>query len=327
MTSVEKRITGGDPHVTAARRLASQEEQGRKNWPLENPGSRIVDAYPRLFSPLASVRFNPFTGDLHLATYVPDRQNPGASLKRWSRYAGLEELTGATAEVLSHYHSPDGDLVTTTQALVDFTQTKGALFREREVASDELDAFMHEATALLAQGGFRKPILPLKDKIRKQIVAGLGPDSLNRRNPLIARTRLASAVVKLCMLEQVQDKVAKKYLELFAYLLPDFDLEQEVAAGVLDELRDPHSQLQLLRTMGDDTEPPVKSAPWRGPLMQAYFGMFANGRRSIDPRFFEDNGSLLQRVKTGPIDSYKPELIAQLQQALEDGTNIYRASV
>ena len=326
MPSVEGRITGGDPRAKAAR-IATYQAEGRKQRPLENPDLKIIESYPRLFTPLPSVRFNPFSGELHLATYVPDRTNPEASVKRWSQFGGLEELTGVTAEIIERYSPPDGDLIKTTQDLMAFTQEKGDVFRSRSVPSAELDVFMEEATTLLDQNGFHKPILPLKDKVRKQIIASLGPDSLDRRNPLIARTRLASAIVKLCMLEQIQDMVAKKYLELFTYLLPEFDLERAVAADILAELRDPDSDLQLLRTMGSDTESPVKSAPWRGPLMRAYFGMFANGRRSIDRRFFDGEEALLRRIEDEAIARYKPYLIEGVVRSMEDGTNVYTDSV
>ncbi len=326
MPSVEGRITGGDPRVKVAR-LASQQAEARNKWPLENPDLRVIESYPRLFTPLPSVRFNPFSGELHLATYVPDRTKPELTVKRWSQFGGLEELTGATVEIITQYSSPNGDLIKTTQDLMAFTQAKGDIFRSRSVPSAELDEFIEEATTLLDRNGFHQPILPLKDKIRKQIVAGLGPDSLDRRNPLIARTRLASAIVKLCMLEQIQDKIAKKYLELFSYLLPEFDLERSVAAGILAELHDPHSNLALLRTMGSDTDSPVKSAPWRGPLMQAYFGMFSNGRRSIDRRFFEGEEELLRRIESEAIAHYKHLLIEGITQSLEDGTNVYTDSV
>lgn len=323
MATVEGRILGPDPKATAAARLSSSREDQRHRWPLENPQMKIVDAYPRVLAHLSSVRFNPFTGELLLATYVPDRKDPEKTVKRWSTFGGLEELTGFSAEMVLRNDPTNGKLAEGTRNLIDLTQQKGELFRSQTVPESDLAQYLDEATEILKQSGFEKPILGLKKRIRDQIKTGLGKDSIYRRNPLIARTRLVSAMVKLLMVEQLQDMVAKKYVELFAYLLPEFDLERSVTQEILRELQDPESELQTLRMMGDDKESPVKAAPWRGPLMQAYFGMFANGKKSIDGRFFEGKRELLDRVKIEPIANYKQILIDAVSQSLQDGSNIY----
>jgi len=326
MVTVERRITGGDVQATAIARLASRPAQGKLQWPLENPKHHIVESFPRLISSLPSVRFNPFDGKLHLATYVPERSNPENTVKRWSKFMDLESITGAAVEIFTRYEPAHGPLVNATRKLIAFSQDKGEVFRNRRVQTEELDEFMQEASKVLEDCGLRQPILPLKDKVRVQILAGLSPDSQNRRNPLIARTRLISAVVKLFMIEQIQSKVAQKYLELFAYLLPEYELERTLTQEILQELQDQNSDLRTLHTMGDDIHSPVKSAPWRAPLMQAYFGIFANGKKSLDSRFFVNKDPLLGKIKRSAIENYKPELIAAIEQSLKDGINIYASS-
>lgn len=323
MATVEGRILGPDPKATATARLASSREDQRQRWPLENPQMKIAEAYPRVFSHVSSVRFNPFNGSMLLATYVPDRKDPEKTVKRWSTFGGLEELTGFSAEMVLRNDPTNGKLTEGTRNLIDLTQQKGELFRSQVVSDSDLAQYLDEATEVLKQSGFEKPILGLKKRIRDQIKAGLGKDSIYRRNPLIARTRLVSAMVKLLMVEQLQDMVAKKYLELFTHLIPEFQLEQLLTQELLDELKDDDSELALLRTMGDDTNSPIKCAPFRRAAMQAYFGMFSNGRRSIDPRFFTDYPDLRHQIETLQISQYKPELIAHLEEALSDGSHIY----
>ncbi len=323
MGTVEGRILGSDPKATASARLASTREDRKNRWPLENPRMGIAEAYPRVFSHLESVRFNPFDGSLLLATYVPDRKDPEKTMKRWSTFGGLEELTGFSAEMVLRNDPTNGKLVEGTRNLIDLTRQKGELFRSQVVPESDLAQYLDEATEILKQSGFEKPILGLKKRIRDQIKAGLGKDSIYRRNPLIARTRLVSAMVKLLMVEQLQDMVAKKYLELFTHLLPEFQLEQALTQQLLDELKDDDSDLALLRTMGDDISSPIKCAPFRRAAMQAYLGIFSNGRRSIDARFFTDYPDLRHQIETLQISDYKPELIANLEQALADGSNIY----
>lgn len=323
MATVERRILGSDPKARVKERLASSQGDIRNPLPLENPRMRIAEAYPRVIPHLASVRFNPFDGTLLLATYVPDQKDSEKSVKRWSTFGGLEELTGFSAEMVLRNDPTNGKLVEGTRNLIDLTQQKGELFRSQTVPESDLERYLEEATIVLKQSGFDKPILGLKKRIRDQIKTSLGKDSIYRRNPLIARTRLASAMVKLLMVEQLQDMVAKKYLELFSHLLPEFQLEQTLTQALVDELQDDGSELALLRTMGDDTGSPIKCAPFRRAAMQAYFGIFSNGKKSIDARFFTDYPDLRHKIETLQISQYKPELIAHLEEALSDGSNIY----
>ncbi len=324
---VEKNILGQDPKAKAAAILDSSHPV----ITLEHSGLANIKGMPHLFLGDDRVRFHPFTGELYVSRYRDTERGPKQGFPRFS---DMEGAMGYTTHLIAGYHPESGDVVQRTALLHQFVSEKLSAFGANAVTDEDLDTFRMETEQRLGELGFSTAIKPNKVLVDKQVRKGVGPDSLARRNPLISRSRLASALLKLYMEGQFEDRVMQKYAELFFMLLGEYEFERSYAEGVLAELENPGSELEMLRGAGEmiSSRMPVKVAPFRIPVMQAHVAIFAD-KKHLQPvqhgKYFENAPDLWKRIKEigNHIDDVRPTLIENLQDAIQSDSNVYAHSV
>lgn len=327
MATVEQKILGDDPKGRAAQRMDSK----RPVISLENSAIANIKGMPHLFLGDDRVRFHPFTGELYVSRYRDTESGPKQGFPRFS---DMEGAMGYTTHLMASYHPESGDVVKRTARLHEFVVEKLNAFGSNSVTDDDLDLFRAETEQRLGELGFSTAIKPNKVLIDKQVRKGVGPDNLARRNPLVSRSRLASALLKLYMEGQFEDRVMQKYTELFFMLLGEYQYERAYTEGVLTELQDPNSELEMLQATGEmiSSRMPVKIAPFRIPVMQAHVAIFADKKRLLPVqhgKYFENAPDLWRRLHEigNHIDDVRPTLIENLQDAIQSDSNVYAPSV
>lgn len=117
-------------------------------------------------------------------------------------------------------------------------------------------------------------------------------------------------------------------------LLGEYEFERSYAEGVLAELENPDSELQMLQGAGEmiSSRMPVKVAPFRIPVMQAQIAIFADKKHLLPVqhgKYFENAPDLWKHIKEigNHIDDVRPTLIENLQDAIQSDSNVYAPSV
>lgn len=322
MAGVEDRILGKHPQDKAKGLIHRKFEVVP-----ENPVNNWIEGLPRVFPVEDGVRYSPFDGHLWLASYRTTR-DPEVALKRWSPHSSIESLTGSTVEVLGK-HDKTGVIANRIQELDEFIRGKLRQFRNAEISEYQLEEFQRETENMLVKAGFDKPNKTTKKKIADQVRLAMGTDRLGRRNPLISRTRLSSALLTLLTESAIRDKVVEKYSRLFVALLGEQQLEESIVVSIIESLEDGDFNPQLLREAGNIST--VKSAPYRIPVMQAFGILFGvpPHRRAEFTKYFEIENvfSGILNDPNAPIAHRLPFIISNLKEAVEDGASIYSPSV
>ncbi len=323
MATVEGRILGSDPRATARAKL----DQKFRVEP-ENPKNNWVEGLPHIFFGDPGVRYAPFQGTLWIASYHPSNAAPDIALKRWSKHSSIETATGASAEILGNY-SATGDIALKTLALDQFIRTKLDQFGEGNLTDQQLAEFRTEADKAIQDLGFSNPKKPSKTIVTERVRRAMGRDSIGRLNPLISRTRLASALLTLLTENEFQDKVATKHLGLFIAFLGEQQLEESYIVSILKEFSKGNFKPDVLKDAA--LKPVVKASPFRIPLMQAYCSMFGipPHRQKEFERYFENDEDLFATLNNPdvPLEERQRIVASNLQTALEDGISIYNPSV
>lgn len=324
MATVEGRILGSDPKLTAANRLAKR----KFKIISENEGNDFVDHFPHIFPQETGVRYSPFDGNVWIATYFPSDDAEDIVLKRWSKHTSLESATGASAEILSQYDS-EGIIVGKTMTLARFIKFKLSQFGEGSITHEQLIEFRNEADVVLQDLGFEKKHRPSDTIVTERVRSAMGRDSMGRRNPLISRTRLASALLTVLTEREFHDKVAAKHHRLFLALLGEQQLEEACVKLILAEFSKRNFTPEVLKKAALD--PLVKTSPYRIPVMQAYASLFGTPphRKKEFAKYFENDGEIFDTLNSVDVSDENKQriIITNLETALEDGASIYSPSV
>lgn len=324
MVGIEARILGPDPRAKASAKLGEQ----KIKIVSENPDNDFIKVFPHVFFQEEGVRYNPDDGTLWVASYHPTAEAKDVLYKRWSKHSSLESATGASAEILSKYDK-EGNMAQKTQVLDTFIRGKLKQFGEGAITDAQLDEFRDESEGVLKELGFSNPRKPSKTKVAEQVKKAMGKDSLGRRNPLISRTRLASALLTVLTEYEFQDRVAAKHLRLFIAFLGEQQLEESIVQSVIESFENGNYQPDILKDAVRISV--VKAKPFRKPIMQAYALTFGipKGRQTEFLRYFEDDDDLLEMANDSHNRADEIHVVVEhnLRQALEDGASIYSPSV
>ena len=304
--SVERRIL-----ASASKLPAKMGKESLRLVPENEVKFSEIKRYPYLNGDNKRIRFSPFTGELYISTYrnsqkkglqLPEgktilmqrgKNPPTETLQRWNQYPDVECAIRGAGHILDHYGKEDGKMVKSTRGAIDLTKRLLTKFESGEVNKENIDAITQEAFGELALLGFSNAEKPIRQKIALQIAEASGKDSLDRLNPLISRTRLASAWLKAIRELLVAKKVREKFSAVATDLLTERAVErfylsqstvliQDVlkSQGV-DDLKSkiPGLKRFFLTFVGPET---IKVAPYRKSALLSRYLLF--GVRNISER-------------------------------------------
>jgi len=160
MAIVEHRILGDHPAAKAGAKFDST----RAVFAHENPDHERIEDLPTVLFQDKSVRYEPFTGTLHLSSFRTKPDSPGVTYKRWASHTSLESVTGAAVEILTNY-ADGGDVVNRTLELYEFVNERLGQFGDNAVTDSQLTDLHQEAAEKLDQLGFSTAHKPSKTEI------------------------------------------------------------------------------------------------------------------------------------------------------------------
>ncbi|MDZ4228108.1 MAG: hypothetical protein U1E54_02575, partial [Candidatus Levybacteria bacterium] len=202
--------------------------------------------YPYLNEKNNKIRFNPFTGEIYISTYRHSSKSESQSqppegeiilmqrgrtpsqeiFQRWNQYSDVECAMRSAEHVLEHYGKEERGMVKNTLGAIDLTKRLLTKFESGEVSKENIEKIAQEALRELDVLGFSNAEKPIRQKLALQITKATGKDKLERVNPLISRTRLASAWLKAIRELLVAKKVREKFYAVAMDLLSERSSER-----------------------------------------------------------------------------------------------------
>lgn len=303
----------------------------------ENPVKfKEVERYPCLDENDSRVRFNPFTCEVYFSSYrhrirgEPERpqlegevvlmqrgKKPSEEvLLRWSRYPDIEQAIRGAGHILIRYGKEEGQMIKNTRDVISLARNLLSRFGEREVNRENIEQIAQATSEVLARLGFLDAEKPIKQKLAAQIISAAGKDRLQRVNPLISRTRLASAWLKATRELLAAKKVREKFSTILAELSNERDIErfylsqarelmQEIVISI--DIADLRAKVNTLKEFLANffTPDKVKVAPYRRTaLLIAYslFGVRNKEERNLLIRMLGNEEESKEILSLKPID-------------------------
>lgn len=261
-----------------------------------------VEGYPNLNEYDNRIRFSPFTGEIYISTYRENakrlEQAVGAEVilmqrganplqkmsKRWNGYSDIECAIRATGHILDKSNKK-GKMVKNTLGAIDLTKHLLSKFESGEVNKENIEMIAQETFQELASLGFINAEKPIRQKLTAQIIKATEKDILERVNPLISRTRLASAWLKAIRELLVAKKVREKFSAILTDLSSERDVERFYLSQVAELVRDMlenqemnsfKSEVLDLKTLCSDflTPEKIKVSPYRKPALLVKYCLF-----------------------------------------------------
>jgi len=320
-----------------------------------------VKQFPYLIENNNKIKFDPFTGELYIATYrhnlkkeaspqmpveniiytQPHRKPVETIFKRWSRYLNIESAIRRTEHVLDNYEK-SGKRVKDTQGIVSLTKNLLAKFESGEVNNENIEEIARETSDRLALLGFDKAEKPIKQRLAQQITFATGKDTLGRINPLISTTRLASAWLKAIQELLAAKRIREKFSETATGLLSERSLERlylNQAAKSMQEIMDSQEtdDLKLKINFLKDfslsylTPEKIKAAPYRRTALLSRYSLFGvknkdernllTGINPVESRVGNFDELLLPIDKVIPNAWFAKRAIGEIQERVYDSLN------
>lgn len=279
----------------------------------ESPANRRIDQFPELTDD-KRVRFNPFAGDIYISVFreAPVRvqgrssseivlfqrgENPqNISARRWNKYPDIETAIRGMEHVEEKYEKKGGQEVIKIKQVIGLMRDLLGVFRIGMVTEETLKDLEEKTIEGLAAAGFPDADKTIKQKLADQLLLASRKDSTDRINPLVSRSRIASAWVKATGELLNAKLIREKYSYLNLLLSNERDLERfhlEQASEFVNNIllrglgnKEVERSLWNLRSYssrylgsGD-----IKVNPYRYPSMLAHvflFGFQSDGQRRI----------------------------------------------
>ncbi len=264
-----------------------------------------VKQYPYLNEDNNKIRFNPFTGEIYLSTYRDSLRKESERqplegeiilmqrgrkplqeiLQRWNKYPDVECAIRSAEHVLDRYGKEKGEMVENMRGVINLTKRLLTKFESREVNKENIEKIAQETLHELAVLGFSNAEKPIRQKLALQITNAAGKDKLERVNPLISRTRLASAWLKAIRELLVAKKVREKFSTAITDLLSERAIERfylsQVTILIQDMLTNQNvdylkSKISVLKTFSSTflTPEKIKVAPYRKSALLFHYSLF-----------------------------------------------------
>lgn len=178
-----------------------------------------IEKYPDLFLPQDGIKFNPFSGEINIRTSRFGRLT-------YSSHHSIDQAIRSVEHVLTRYQKDGGVEVEHTKQLIRLIIHTLPQFRQGKVTKEELDKMLEQAEQTLIDSNYISAKIKNKQALVKQLQAGYRKDSRQRINPLISRTRLASAWLKLIGELVKANKIRKKYHHILGLLVVEKLVEE-----------------------------------------------------------------------------------------------------
>ncbi len=291
----------------------------------EEPANQDIEYFPRLADD-KRIRVNRLTGKLYISAFrEPGKrnvtgliteentifkrgQNPEAiSLRRWNTYPDIETAIRGMEHVFDKYDRQDGEEVDKTKRAVLVMRAVLKEFRTGAMTEERLSELSEMTARELVNAGFVDAEKLIKQKILDQLMLAAGTDSLDRMNPLISRTRIASAWLKTTHELLFAKRVREKYSYLYTLLSAERDLErfhlEQMIRGIDNLLERGFRNREIRRSIfsleGFSRRYlglRIPASPYRGASMLAHvmlFGARFEAQRQIAREYAGEEGEAL----------------------------------
>lgn len=326
-----------------------------------------IKQYPYLNENNNKIKFNPFTGEIYISTYrhnskgelqsqFPEKEIilmqrgriPSQEIfQRWNQYPDVECAIRSAEHVLERYGKEEGDMVKNTLGVIDLTKRLLTKFESGEVSKENIEKIAQETLQELNTFGFSSAEKPIRQKLALQITNATGKDSLDRVNPLISRTRLASAWLKAIRELLVAKKIREKFYAVSMDLLSERSNERfclnQVAILIQDILQNQNitelkSKIDGLRefSLFYLTPEKIKAAPYRRPALLARYYLFGaknESERNLAIAISTDKQEAVNLLTLLPIDKvlanalFKKNTQQEIQERLTESLGAIRKAL
>ena len=297
---IEKRILGSTPRLPA-----KMEKESLRLVPENVVKFNEVKQCPYLNENNNRIRFNPFTGKIYISTYRHSSKNesqhqqfegeiilmqrgksPSREVsQRWNQYPDVECAIRSAGHVLDHYGKEKGEMVENTRGVINLIKRLLTEFESGEVNKYNIEEIAQETSLELTLLGFSNAEKPIRQKLALQITNAAGEDKLGRLNPLISRTRLASAWMKAIRELLVAKKVREKFSAVTIDLLWERAIERfclsQATVSIQDMLEnqnvdDLKPKIHALKAFFSTflTPEKIKVAPYRKSALLSHYSLF-----------------------------------------------------
>jgi hypothetical protein len=182
-------------------------------------------------------------------------------------------------------------MVKNTRGAISLTQRLLTKFESGEVNRENIEKIVQETSSELALLGFDNAEKPIRQKLALQITNAAGKDKLERLNPLISRTRLASAWLKAIRELLVAKKIREKFFAVETDLLSERTIERfylsqatVLIQGMLENqnTNDLKSKIPALKEFFSIflTPEKIKVAPYRKSALLSRYSLFGTRNES-----------------------------------------------
>lgn len=289
------------------------------------------------------VRFDPFTGEIYISSWRHKKSRndetihldqgtiqlgqrgkkpKGTLYLRWNRYPDIQTAVRGVGHIIERYGKDGGDRVEGAKAAIGLVMEALPRFREERITEKELKEMTEKAEEVLAQAGFLDAQTPNRQRLTIQILAAFRKDSTGRVNPLISRTRLSSAWLKLIKELLFAGIAREKYGRILTVLLAEDEAERFSIGSARQAFRDLltsrnemslNQAIAVARAVSRELLTPevVKVAPYRRTALicSAFlFGVETEAQKKILEKMLEGERDLLKIVsKRKSIERVKDE--------------------
>ena len=286
--------------------------------------------------------FDPFSGEIHISTYRHKRKtrvgNPPEedilmqrgkkpseeTYLRLSGYPDIEHAIRGVSHILDSYGKKDGEMVVNTKGMIGFTKHLLDKFRQGAVNKENIDEIAKETAVRLGNLGFLDAKKPIRQDLAMQIISAAGLDKMQRVNPLISRTRLASAWLKATRELLVADIIRRKFSAILIYLTTEREFERfylTQGANLMQETLESKTYNDLTVKVNDLKEfcfaffiaEKLKASPYRNPAIVANYFLFG-------AKDWSDKNLLAKML--GDVESRKILALRPIDRILTDSKNI-----
>lgn len=195
----------------------------------ENPEKAAqVRQQPELFDGDPRVRFDRFSGTISLRQFRVEGRD---KVIRWSSFDNIESATRGVDHVVSRYQQDNGPETTQTKVVINAAVELLMAFRNESLTMADLQKSSRLVEARFEEFRLFDVRHPVKQSFVDQILSAYQPDSTGRFNPLISRTKAASALLQTTRRLLVDRLIRDKY----SYLRILFKAERTIERAHLNE--------------------------------------------------------------------------------------------
>ena len=235
-------ITGGPDELFRLQHPVAERRFQKKVQIPDSLSPKEILQLPLLFEGEKRIRFNPTYGGIFIKRYRTRRRKKEMDINQdeqgiqesfpidigkktklevepeWPQLGTVENAI-KTAKHIVEENSVDSHRVKKLESTLQLTHYLFEAFTSGEITDENLREYLGTGYEMLQQSGMLRPGSPNREDAVEQIVSALDKDSLGRFNPLISKTRLASASIKLLYENLVAGQTVQKYTYLLNALL------------------------------------------------------------------------------------------------------------